>query len=77
MSAIVGKPRPLTGRPKPGEDADYVSADIAAVPGDDAIEALAQLAEQAPAFFRWPTVIDRAHIDACHAAGSAFEGTWK
>ena len=52
MSAVAGEPRPVTGRPKPGEYADYASADIAAVPGDDAIEALAQLAEQTPAFFR-------------------------
>lgn len=52
MSAIAGEPRPPTGRPKPGEYADYASADIAAVAGDDAIEALAQLAEQTPAFFR-------------------------
>jgi hypothetical protein len=52
MSPIAGEPRRRTGRPRPGEYADYASADIAAVPGDDAIDALAQLAEQTPAFFR-------------------------
>jgi hypothetical protein len=41
-----------TGRPEPGEYAEYASADIAAVPGDDAIEALVGLNEQTPAFFR-------------------------
>ena len=46
------EPRRRTGRPHPGEHADYASADIAAVPGDDAIDALAQLAEHTPAFFR-------------------------
>jgi hypothetical protein len=35
-----------------GEYADYASADIAAVPGDDVIDALTELAEQTPAFFR-------------------------
>ncbi len=43
---------PSGGRPLPGEYADYASADIALVPGDDAIEALTQLTEQTPAFFR-------------------------
>jgi hypothetical protein len=52
MSFIAAEPRPRTGRPLPGEYADYASADIAVVPGDDAIEALTQLAEQTPAFFR-------------------------
>lgn len=41
-----------TGRPLPGEYADYASPDIAAVPGDDAIEALARLNEETPALFR-------------------------
>lgn len=36
----------------PGEYADYAAADIAAVPGDDAIDALIELAEQTPALFR-------------------------
>lgn len=67
MSAIAGKPRPLTGRPKPGEYADYASADIAAVPGDDAIEALAQLAEQTPAFFR--ALVDGAECGLTYAQG--------
>ena len=52
MSFSAAEPRPRTGRPLPGEYAHYASADIAVVPGDDAIEALAQLAEQTPAFFR-------------------------
>lgn len=51
-SFLAAGPRPRTGRPLPGEYADYASADIAAVTGDDAIEALAQLAQQTPAFFR-------------------------
>ena len=41
-----------TGRPLPGEYAAYAAADIAAVPGDDAIDALVQLADQTPALFR-------------------------
>lgn len=41
-----------TGRPEPREYAEYASADIAAVPGDDAIEALARLEEQTGAVFR-------------------------
>lgn len=45
-------PRTRTGRPGPGEYAVYAGADIAAVPEDDAIDALAQLDEQTPAFFR-------------------------
>ena len=52
MSFIVPEPRPRSGRPLPGEYADYASADIAVVSGDDAIEALTQLAEQTPEFFR-------------------------
>lgn len=44
--------RSRTGRPLPGEFADYAAADIAAVPGDDAIDALAELAELTPALFR-------------------------
>jgi hypothetical protein len=52
MPPIAAEPRRRTGRPNPGEYADYARADIAAVPGDDAIDALAQLAEQTPAFFR-------------------------
>lgn len=49
---MADEPRPRTGRPLPGEYADYASADIAAAPGDDAIDALAQLAEETPPFFR-------------------------
>ncbi len=52
MSRVTPKQRPRTGRPLPGEYADYASADIAAVPGDDAIDALGQLTEHTPAFFR-------------------------
>lgn len=52
MSPIAPESRRRTGRPEPGEYADYASADIAAVPVDDAIDALAQLADQTPAFFR-------------------------
>jgi hypothetical protein len=52
MSLISAGPLTRTGRPGPGEYADYASADIAAVPDDDAIEALARLAEQTTAFFR-------------------------
>jgi uncharacterized damage-inducible protein DinB len=52
MSVNPAESRRRTGRPVPGEYADYASADIAAVPGDDAIDALTELAEQTPAFFR-------------------------
>jgi hypothetical protein len=51
----------------PGEYADYASADIAAVPEDDAIEALARLAEQTPAFFR--TLADAAARGFSYAPG--------
>jgi hypothetical protein len=44
--------RSPTGRPEPGEYADYAAADIAAVPGDDAIAALETLAVETPALFR-------------------------
>lgn len=50
--SITVEPPRKTGRPTPGEYADYARADIAAVPGDDAIDALTQLAEQTPEFFR-------------------------
>ena len=69
MSAGAGEPHPLTGRPRPGEYADYASADIAAVPGEDAIEALAQLAEQTPAVFR-------ALADAAERGLTYAEGKW-
>jgi hypothetical protein len=49
---ITVEPPCKTGRPTPGEYADYARADIAAVPSDDAIDALTQLAEQTPEFFR-------------------------
>lgn len=52
MTSRPADARPPTGRPLPGEYADYAGADIAAVPGDDAIEALIRLGEQTPAFFR-------------------------
>jgi hypothetical protein len=52
MSPIAGEPRRRTGRPRPGEYADCASVYIAAVPGDAAIDALAQLAAQTPTFFR-------------------------
>jgi hypothetical protein len=51
MPPLGAEPPRSTGRPNPGEYADYASADIAAVPGDDAIDALVQLAEQTPALF--------------------------
>ena len=35
-----------SGRPSPGEYADYAASDIAAVEGDDAIAVLESLAEQ-------------------------------
>src|SRR5262249_1274085 len=40
-----------SGRPLPGEFADYATADIAAVPGDDAIDALAILGNQTVELF--------------------------
>jgi hypothetical protein len=47
----MADPRPRTGRPGPGEYADYASQDISAVPGDDAVEALEQLSEETVALF--------------------------
>lgn len=67
MSPIAGESRPRTGRPVTGEYADYASADIAAVPGDDAIDVLAQLAEQTPDFFR--TFRDAAERGLTYAEG--------
>ena len=52
MSPLSTEPRTPTGRPGPGEYADYAAADILAVPGDDAIEALQRLEEETPALFR-------------------------
>ena len=51
MSDSAREPLP-TGRPKPGEYAAYASDDIAAVPGDDAIDALTELSQQTPRLFR-------------------------
>ena len=50
--SVTAASRRTTGRPAPGEYADYATADIAVVPGDDAIDALTQLAEQTPELFR-------------------------
>jgi GNAT superfamily N-acetyltransferase/uncharacterized damage-inducible protein DinB len=44
-------PRPPTGRPEPGEYASYARADIALVPGDDAVRALGDLAAETTAAF--------------------------
>ena len=52
MPLIPTEPSTPIGRPEPGEYAAYASTDIASVPGDDAIEALAQLQERTTAFFR-------------------------
>ena len=52
MSPVSSGGYTRTGRPEPGEYAQYAMADIAAVPGDDAIEALVWLNEQTPASFR-------------------------
>ncbi|MEO7085802.1 MAG: DinB family protein [Gemmatimonadaceae bacterium] len=41
----------VTGRPLPGEYADYAQSDIDAVPGDDAIAALKQLRAETVALF--------------------------
>ena len=51
----------------PGEYADYASPDIAAVPGDDAIDALADLAEDTPRLFRG--LADAAERGLTYAAG--------
>lgn len=69
MLPFAGEPRRPTGRPTPSEYADYASGDIAAVPGDDAIDALAQLAEQTPAIFR-------ALADAAEGGLTYAEGKW-
>lgn len=52
MAHTSHESRPRTGRPGKGEYAEYAGADIAAVPGDDAIEALAQLEAHTTALFR-------------------------
>jgi hypothetical protein len=52
MPVIPADARRRTGRPAPGEYADYARGDIAAVPGDDATEALIALADTTPALFR-------------------------
>jgi hypothetical protein len=49
---ISAEPPSRTGRPLPGEYADYAERDIAAVPGEDAIDALSELARGTPALFR-------------------------
>lgn len=46
-----------SGRPQPGEYAHYATADVAAVPGDDAIEALTRLGEETPLLFRDLTAV--------------------
>jgi hypothetical protein len=51
MSTSATHPSP-SGRPGPGEYASYASEDIAAVPGDDAIQALTWLAAETTALFR-------------------------
>lgn len=56
-----------TGRPLPGEFADYASADIAAVPGDDAIDALVRLTDETTALFR--SQADAAARGVTYAAG--------
>lgn len=43
--------RPLTGRPEPGEFADYAASDIEAVPGEDAVAALVVLESKTRALF--------------------------
>lgn len=54
-------------RPEPGEYAEYAAADIAAVPGEDAIEALERLGRETPAFFR--TIAAPADRGFTYAAG--------
>jgi DinB family protein len=44
-------PLPRTGRPGPGEYAEYASQDISSVPGDDAVDALERLAGETVAQF--------------------------
>ena len=52
MSVFTPEGGRPTGRPLPGEYAAYAADDIAAVPGDDVVEALRLLAGQTPALFR-------------------------
>jgi uncharacterized damage-inducible protein DinB len=52
MVPSVSSPTTSTGRPSPGEFAAYAAADIAAVPGDDAIIALQSLAEDTVTLFQ-------------------------
>jgi hypothetical protein len=52
LPVIPADARRRTGRPAPDEYADYASGDIAAVPGDDATDALIELAAMTPALFR-------------------------
>ena len=56
-----------SGRPRPGEFAEYVAADIDAVPGDDAIEALATLGDATVELFRG--LADPAERGLTYAAG--------
>ncbi|MGH7579949.1 MAG: DinB family protein, partial [Gemmatimonadales bacterium] len=58
-----------TGRPAAGEFAAYATADIAAVPGDDAVEALQALGTETPGLL--------SHIGETAAAGLTYApGKW-
>lgn len=67
MSLSSADSRPRTGRPGPGEYAGYAAADIAAVPGDDAVEALARLEHETLSAFR--SLDDAAESGFAYAPG--------
>jgi len=67
MSLSSADKRPRSGRPEPGEYADYAAADIAAVPGDDAVEALARLEHETRTAFR--SLVDTAESGFAYAPG--------
>jgi uncharacterized damage-inducible protein DinB len=58
---------PATGRPEPGEYAEYASADIEAVQGDDAVEVLTRLADDTTALFE--ALADAADRGVTYAPG--------
>lgn len=59
--------RRATGRPEASEYADYATDDIAAVPGDDAVEALRELARETPGVFE--SLADAADQGLTYAPG--------
>jgi SAM-dependent methyltransferase len=65
--AAADASRPETGRPEPGEFAPYAAPDIDAVPGDDAVAALARLEGRTRALFE--SLRDAAEAGHTYAPG--------